>query len=93
MYDSRDRELGMHRKITRRDFINGVAVTAGASMMPWHLFGEDTAGPEISASYYPPALPGMRGSHPGSFDAATAFATARSGIRRASLKIPAKPMT
>ena len=38
MHDSRDRELGMHRKITRRDFINGVAVTAGAAMMPWELF-------------------------------------------------------
>ena len=73
MFDSRDRELGMHRKITRRDFINGVAVTAAASMMPWHLFGEDTASPEKSPSYYPPALTGMRGSHPGSFDAAHAL--------------------
>jgi len=24
--------------ITRRDFLNGVAVTAGAALMPWHLF-------------------------------------------------------
>jgi hypothetical protein len=31
MHDSHDRELGMHRKITRRDFINGVAATAGAA--------------------------------------------------------------
>ena len=37
MHDSRDRELGMHRKITRRDFMNGVAVTAGAAIMPSHL--------------------------------------------------------
>ncbi len=66
-----DRQLGMHRKITRRDFINGVAVTAGAAIMPWHLLAADEAGaPEKSASYYPPALTGMRGSHPGSFDAA-----------------------
>ena len=76
MHDSRDRELGMHRKITRRDFLNGVAVTAGAAMMPWDLaaagFGNAQAavGPENSPSYYPPALTGMRGSHPGSFDAA-----------------------
>ena len=27
----------MHRRITRRDFLNGVAVTAGAAMMPWDL--------------------------------------------------------
>jgi len=24
----------MHRRITRRDFMNGVAVTAGAALMP-----------------------------------------------------------
>jgi spermidine dehydrogenase len=69
--DSRDRELGMHRKITRRDFLNGVALTAGAAMMPWDLFAAGkSADPETSSNYYPPALTGMRGSHPGSFDAA-----------------------
>ncbi len=73
MHNSRDRELGMHRKITRRDFINGVAVTAGASMMPWHLFAEKSSDPEKSSSYYPPALTGMRGSHPGSFETAHAL--------------------
>jgi spermidine dehydrogenase len=61
----------MHRRITRRDFINGVAVTAGAAIMPWHLAASDEpAAAEKSPSYYPPALTGMRGSHPGSFDAA-----------------------
>jgi spermidine dehydrogenase len=69
VHDSRDRDLGMHRKITRRDFINGVAVTAGATMMPWHLLAE-SSDPQKSPDYYPPALTGMRGSHPGSFDAA-----------------------
>jgi len=68
--DSQDRQLGMHRKITRRDFINGVAVTAGAAMMPWQLFGSDSADPEKYPTYYPPALTGMRGSHPGSFETA-----------------------
>ncbi|MGA7754969.1 MAG: NAD(P)-binding protein [Candidatus Sulfotelmatobacter sp.] len=70
MHDSHDRELGMLRKITRRDFINGVAATAGASMMPWHLFAEDAGKSQNAANYYPPSLIGMRGSHPGSFDAA-----------------------
>ena len=32
------RELGMHRKITRRDFINGVAATASAAVLPWEHF-------------------------------------------------------
>lgn len=68
--ESLDRELGMRRKITRRDFINGVAVTAGAAMMPWQLLGSDSADPEKSPDYYPPALTGMRGSHPGSFETA-----------------------
>ena len=74
MQDPRDRELGMHRKITRRDFLNGVAVTAGAAMMPWDLFAghgvQEPSDPEKSPNYYPPALTGMRGSHPGSFDTA-----------------------
>ncbi len=70
MHDLRDRELGMHRRITRRDFINGVAVTAGAAMMPWHLLGDEPADPQKLPGYYPPALIGMRGSHPGSFETA-----------------------
>jgi spermidine dehydrogenase len=65
-----DRELGMHRNITRRDFLNGVAVTAGAALMPWHLFAAGDVDPEKSPAYYPPALTGLRGSHPGSFDVA-----------------------
>lgn len=69
-----DRELGMKRNITRRDFLNGVAVTAGAAMMPWQLFGADGDNdPQNSPGYYPPALIGLRGSHPGSFEAAHAL--------------------
>jgi spermidine dehydrogenase len=62
----------MRRRISRRDFINGVAVTAGAAMMPWELpaASGDQWDAEKSPTYYPPALTGMRGSHPGSFDAA-----------------------
>ncbi len=70
MADSRDRELGMDRKITRRDFINGVAVTAGASLMPRYLVAANATDPEKSPDYYPPSLTGLRGSHPGSFDVA-----------------------
>jgi spermidine dehydrogenase len=71
MGDYNDRELGMKRNITRRDFLNGVAVTTGAAMMPWHLFGDGD--PVKSPACYPPALKGLRGSHPGSFDAAHAL--------------------
>jgi len=60
----------MQRKITRRDFLNGVAMTAGAAIMPWDLFAGHSFNPEKSPAYYPPALTGMRGSHPGSFESA-----------------------
>src|SRR3984893_8267418 len=70
VHDSQDRELGMRRKITRRDFINGVAVTAGASLMPWHLLAADSVDAQNASNYYPPALTGLRGSHPGAFEVA-----------------------
>ncbi|PYX95630.1 MAG: hypothetical protein DMG71_08610 [Acidobacteria bacterium] len=65
-----DRELGMDRKITRRDFLNGVALTVGAAMLPADLLAALDADPEKSPNYYPPALTGLRGSHVGSFEIA-----------------------
>jgi len=38
--------------------------------MPWHLLAEQKSNSGNISTYYPPALTGMRGSHPGSFDAA-----------------------
>jgi spermidine dehydrogenase len=70
VHDSQDRQLGMHRKITRRDFINGMAVTTGAALMPWHLLAADSVDAQNASNYYPPALTGLRGSHPGAFEAA-----------------------
>ncbi len=60
--------------ITRRDFINGVAmsVAAGSALSPLELLA-GTAAP------YPPALTGMRGNHVGSFE--VAHALARDGKR------------
>ncbi|MCP2023152.1 UNVERIFIED_ORG: spermidine dehydrogenase [Pseudomonas reinekei] len=51
--------------ITRRDFLNGVAVTLAAGMTPLQLL---QAAPD--GRYYPPALTGLRGSHVGSFEMA-----------------------
>jgi len=69
--DSRDRRLGMGRAITRRDFLNGVSVAIGASLLPaCSRTGEPID--ERASAYYPPAETGMRGSHPGSFEAAHA---------------------
>lgn len=68
----RDRELGMDRGITRRDFLNGVALTVGATLLPSQLMAGDEAvfAPEQSPGYYPPALTGLRGDHEGSYEAA-----------------------
>jgi spermidine dehydrogenase len=80
---SRDHALGMDRAITRRDFMNGIAisVTAAASSP---LFASPVGNAASSAGtlpgaaqdafgYYPPLRTGMRGSHPGSFEDAHAL--------------------
>ena len=73
--EKKDRELGMHRDITRRDFLNGVAVGTGSAFIG-EAFGAETllnagvldqSAPEKSPDYYPPARTGMRGNHDGSF--------------------------
>jgi spermidine dehydrogenase len=64
---SRARELGCNRAITRRDFLNGIAVgVAGASL----LGASRRASASLPADYYPPELTGLRGSHEGSFEVA-----------------------
>jgi spermidine dehydrogenase len=75
---SRDRELGMNRNITRRDFLNGMAIGVGGALAsPWMgaLLSAQTATPSAQdrPGYYPPTLTGMRGSHPGAFEVAHAL--------------------
>ena len=52
----------MH-EISRRDFLNGVALTIGAGLTPAAQIAAEPA-------RYPPALTGLRGQHPGSFEVA-----------------------
>jgi spermidine dehydrogenase len=74
MTDKRDDELGLGQSITRRDFLNGVALTVGGSLLPAELARalalDLPPGAQQKAGYYPPVLTGLRGSHPGSFEAA-----------------------
>jgi spermidine dehydrogenase len=68
---SRDRELGMHCPISRRDFLNGVALGIGGALAATDpllaaIAAEDYA-PEKAPNYYPPALMGMRGNHDGTY--------------------------
>jgi spermidine dehydrogenase len=53
--------------ITRRDFLGGTALTISAGLTP---AAQIAAAPAL----YPPALTGLRGQHPGSFEVAHAFA-------------------
>jgi spermidine dehydrogenase len=74
----KDQALGMDREISRRDFLNGVAIGAGATLLSGALSAEqllaagilDEPSPEKSPDYYPPAKLGMRGNHDGSFSMA-----------------------
>jgi spermidine dehydrogenase len=54
-----DRELGMDRPISRRDFLDGVAVTMGGAVLAMHASATDAQ--DMKAPLYPPALTGMRG--------------------------------
>ena len=66
----RDRELGMRCPITRRDFLNGVALGVGGVLAAPHLasaLDSPAFAPEKTSEYYPPALMGMRGNHDGTF--------------------------
>lgn len=84
---ARDRALGMDRPISRRDFLNGMAIGGLA-------LGATAAGPLRAAlstdpgtaiaraaqdvpGYYPPLLTGLRGSHPGAFEEAHALRDGR----------------
>ena len=75
---SRDRLLGMDQPITRRDFLNGIAVGAAAAASG-PLLGAVPSAAELPPAaqdafgYYPPLLTGLRGNHPGSFEDAHAL--------------------
>jgi spermidine dehydrogenase len=58
----------MDRPISRRDFLNGVSIAVGASLLPNTASAQDIGAQDLPG-YYPPELTGMRGSHPGSFEA------------------------
>ncbi len=70
----RDHQLGMHRDVTRRDFLNGVAVGVGGAIAGTWISGfalaEDAPSVQDAPGYYPPTRTGMRGSHPGAFETA-----------------------
>jgi spermidine dehydrogenase len=63
------RDLGMNRKLPRRDFLNGVAIAltgayAAAKSAHHALAAARQAGASESGAAYPPALTGLRGNYP-----------------------------
>ena len=72
-------ELGCRMSISRRDFLNGMALTVAAGLTPAAQIAAEPA-------RYPPALTGLRGQHPGSFE--TAHAQALGGARLAPEGLP-----
>lgn len=60
--------------ITRRDFLNGVALTVAAGLTPLELLQAAGHATMLDGdAQYPPALMGLRGNHPGSFENAHAL--------------------
>ena len=57
-------------EITRRDFLNGTALTIAAGLTPLAQIA-------AAADRYPPALTGLRGQHAGSFETAHQLARER----------------
>ena len=63
----------MKYTISRRDFLNGVAIGTGTTLLaPAELFAQDPASAPFD--YYPPTRTGIRGNHPGSFEVSHALA-------------------
>lgn len=70
--DSYKRELGMDRKIKRRDFLDGAAATIGGAALSWNVpcahalarlaFPQAV---QVPGTDYPPALTGLRGDQEG----------------------------
>ncbi len=93
--EKKDQELGMDRGISRRDFLNGVAVGVGGNLLGGSLGAErllaagifDEPSTQNAPDYYPPAKTGMRGNHDGSFTMAHRM---RDGENAEALSEPAQ---
>jgi len=65
----------MGGSISRRDFMNGLALGTGAGLLaPAEVWALQSAQSAPANALYPPALTGMRGSHEGSYEVAHALA-------------------
>ena len=73
-----DADLGLGRPIERRDFLQGMLIGSGGALMgglspTLARAAALEAAAQDQPGYYPPERLGLRGSHPGSFEAAHAL--------------------
>jgi spermidine dehydrogenase len=92
--DALFRKLGMDRPITRRDFLNGIAVTAASTHVTgsgWMAQAAATAAADsgLTAENYPPLRSGLRGNYPASV---SEFENLRTGKYKA-FPVPAAEIT
>src|SRR5277367_1297884 len=79
MNDDKTQIPAVDGSMTRRDFLNGVAIAVGGAiaggLAPEFIAAAVAAERAVqdAAGYYPPALTGLRGNHPGSFETAHAL--------------------
>jgi spermidine dehydrogenase len=92
--DALFRKLGMDRPITRRDFLNGMAVTAASTQVTgsgWMAQAAAAAPADsgLTAENYPPLRSGLRGNYPASI---SEFENLRTGKYKA-FPVPAAEIT
>ncbi|QHM70744.1 NAD(P)-binding protein [Mixta intestinalis] len=75
--------------ITRRDFLNGVAITVAAGLTPMQILRASPLTAQKTL-YYPPALTGLRGNHPGSFEHAHQLGRDGKGFDFANVSVEEK---
>ncbi len=66
-----DHDLGMDRRISRRDLLHGVGALTTSTLLPGSALADDrlaSEGTRVEVGAYPPALTGLRGNHAGSFE-------------------------
>src|ERR1700733_2677788 len=79
MNDDKTQIPAVDGSMTRRDFLNGVAIAVGGAiagdLAPEFIAAAVAAERAVqdAAGYYPPTLTGLRGSYPGSFETAHAL--------------------
>jgi spermidine dehydrogenase len=76
---STDRNLGMDRRISRRDLLHGASMLATSTLVPGHALAEKALaldGNDKLNRVYPPARTGLRGNHAGAFEVGHALGLA-----------------